>query len=115
MYTLLRAKSLITKAEEAKIPLSEVKQPEGWEAQEIEQKLYRFKELVSYTYSELAPQHMVTYLTEIASLFNSFYGSGKIVDPNDPTSSYKVGITEAVSVVLTNGLGILGIKVPNKM
>jgi arginyl-tRNA synthetase len=115
LYTLLRAKSLITKAEEAKIPLSEVKQPEGWEAQEIEQKLYRFKELVSYTYSELAPQHMVTYLTEIASLFNSFYGSGKIVDADDPSSPYRVGITEAVSVVLTNGLDILGIKVPEKM
>jgi arginyl-tRNA synthetase len=115
LYTLLRTKSLIKKAEELNIPLAEVTQPEGWEITELEKKLYRFKELIIYSYEELAPQHLVTYLTEIASLFNSFYGAGKIVDAEDVTSPYKVGITEAVNVVLSNGLDILGIKVPEKM
>jgi len=115
LYTLLRTKSLIKKAEERNIPLAEVTQPEGWEITELEKKLYRFKELIVYSYEELAPQHLVTYLTEIASLFNSFYGAGKIVDAEDVSSPYKVGITEAVNVVLSNGLDILGIKVPEKM
>jgi len=64
---------------------------------------------------EYAPHHIVTYLTELASIFNSFYAKEKIIDPSDGASPYKIALTQAVAYTLKSGLRLLGIKVPDKM
>jgi arginyl-tRNA synthetase len=51
----------------------------------------------------------------LAQTFNTFYGQHKIVDSTDPASAYRVALTEAFSIVLKNGLYILGIQAPEKM
>lgn len=89
--------------------------PEGFEVQELERVLYRFPEVVERAGREYAPHHLVTYLTELASLFNSFYAKEKIIDEFDPASPYKVSLTQAVAHTLQNGLHLLGIKVPKRM
>lgn len=113
-YTAVRAKSVLEKAPSSKLQaLSSV--PENWDSTEVERMLYRFPEIVERAGKEYAPHHLVTYLTELASAFNSFYGNNKIISEEDPTSSYKVALTESVYHVLKNGLHLLGIKVPERM
>lgn len=113
-YTAVRAKSVLEKALSSKLQApSSV--PENWEPTEVEKMLYRFPEIVERAGQEYAPHHLVTYLTELASAFNSFYGNNKIISEEDPTSSYKVALTESVYHVLKNGLHLLGIKVPERM
>jgi arginyl-tRNA synthetase len=113
-YTAVRAKSVLEKAPSSKLQaLSSV--PENWDSTEVERMLYRFPEIVERAGQEYAPHHLVTYLTELASAFNSFYGNNKIISEEDPTSSYKVALTESVYHVLKNGLHLLGIKVPERM
>jgi arginyl-tRNA synthetase len=82
---------------------------------ELERLLYRFPEVVAEAFDNTAPQQLVTYLTDIASRFNTLYGQETILDENDEYTPYKLALTDAVRVVLRNGLSILGIRAPHKM
>jgi arginyl-tRNA synthetase len=57
----------------------------------------------------------VTYLTELASEFNSFYAAEKIADPDDEFAPYKVAVASAVALTLKQGLWTLGIEAPERM
>jgi arginyl-tRNA synthetase len=82
---------------------------------QLERLLYRFPEIVLRSAKEFQPHHIANYLIELARTFNTFYGNTKIVDKNDPTSPFKIALTEAFSIVMKNGLNILGIEAPEKM
>jgi arginyl-tRNA synthetase len=129
-YAYTRAKSILKKAKEEKIPtfsrssgrvasvFSQAKQTKLAQPDTrkyLESFLYRFPEVVEKSMKEYAPHHVLTYLTNLAQTFNTFYAHEQIVNPDDPNSSYKVALTEAFSVVLANGLYILGIPAPEKM
>jgi arginyl-tRNA synthetase len=112
-YTHARIHTLIEKGLEQGIAASI--QPDQ-EVSDIEKLLYRFPEIVESAVSEYAPNYIVTYLLEIARAFNSFYGSNKIIDAENPeTSSHRLAIARATQIVLRNGLDMLGIEAPNKM
>ncbi len=80
---------------------------------ELERLLYRFPEVVERGVREYEPHHVTTYLTELASAFNSWYAQGRII--GDEYESYKVGLTSAFALTMKNGLAVLGIKAPEAM
>jgi len=88
---------------------------EGWEITELERLLYQFPEIVERSAYQLEPHHLATYLTRLASVFNSFYASERIADSEDVHAPYKVALTSACGHVLENGLKVLGIQAPQKM
>lgn len=118
-YTYVRAKSILEKAASFGIIDSnkpiEFKVPQDHKPNLVEKLIVRFPEVVERAGKEYAPHLIVTYLTELAGAFNSWYGQGKIVDEKDPDSLYKVALTKAVSITIKNGLNLLGIGVPEKM
>ncbi|MEY2640701.1 MAG: hypothetical protein RL150_94 [Candidatus Parcubacteria bacterium] len=114
-YTAMRAKSLLTRAEAAGIAVGQAVQPEGWQVTTVEKMLDRFPEVLESAHDGLAPQHLVTYLTELAAAFNAFYAQGQIVNAADASSPYRVGITNAVLTTLTNGIAALGMRLPAQM
>ena len=121
-YSAVRAKSILEKAKKEKIKsstkfqrLSLDSKDRLWNVTEVEKLLYRFPEVVEIAAREYAPQKLVTYLLELSGAFNSFYAKEKIVDSSDKNSPYKVAVTKAFLTTLTNGLELLGIKVPEKM
>jgi len=119
-YSYARAKSILRKAKEEKISSlfkfwSIGKVSDKREITELEKILYRFPEVVERAGGEYSPHYIATYLIELASSFNNFYAKGKIVDKQDAGSAYKVALTEAFSIVLKNGLNLLGIQAPEKM
>ena len=113
-YSYARANSILEKAKENNIVKSD-KLPENWQTTELEKILYRFPEVILRSGQEFAPHYVVNYLTELARAYNSFYGNTQIIDEKDSTSSYKVALSEAFSLVMKNGLNILGIPVLEKM
>lgn len=114
-YTYVRAKSVLSKASSSKLQAPSPI-PGDWETTELEKMLYRFPEVVERAGKEYAPHYLVTYLTELASAFNGFYGNEKIIDENDLLgSSYKLALTEALAHTLKNGLHLLGVKSPERM
>ena len=79
----------------------------------VERLLYRFPEIIERAYLELAPQHIVTYLIELAGAFNSYYAKYQILGSEG--EKYRLALTKAVATVLKNGLQILAIPVLEKM
>lgn len=80
----------------------------------VEKLLYRFPEVVARAAREYEPHYVATYLTELASAFNSWYAKEQILDGTD-VQNYKLAITEAVANTIKNGLWVLGIEAPEKM
>jgi arginyl-tRNA synthetase len=122
-YSYARANSVLEKAKKENIlpgflfSKSDFKNLEksDFGISEIEKLLYRFPEIVFRSAQEFEPHYIANYLIELARAYNTFYGNTKIIDKDDPTSPYKVALTFAFSVVIKNGLYLLGIKVPERM
>lgn len=81
----------------------------------IERLLYRFPEVVGQSAQEREPHHIVTFLIELSSTFNTFYAQEKIADTADECAPYKAAVAKAVGQTLRNGLYLLGINAPNRM
>ncbi len=82
---------------------------------EIEKILYRFPEVVLSAQRERSPHHLVTYLTALASAFNSFYAQEKIIDVEDEYAPFKIALASAVRTTLRNGMYLLGVRAVEKM
>ena len=117
-YSTVRANSVLSKAGVSRTRLDsylEVEPPSGWVTTDLERYSERFSSVVERAGREYAPHYLVTYLVELAGEFNSFYAEHKIINENDPASPYKLFITKVFADVMTEGLNILGIKVPERM
>ncbi len=112
-YATVRANAILIKAKEENISTDMEQVPEKVEF--LEKLLLRFPEIIERARTEYSPNYIITYLTEISSAFNSYYSIYKIVDVKDALSPYRVSITRFFVQVMTNGLWVLGIKVPKRM
>lgn len=75
--------------------------------------LIHFPEVVSTTAEKYAPNLIVNYLFDLASLFNIFYEKHRIIGSDRET--FRLGLTEGVGQVLKNGLNLLGIPAPERV
>jgi arginyl-tRNA synthetase len=112
-YTHARALSVLEKAQGVGILPQLTLIPET--SYILERILYRFPEVIEAALAERAPHLLVTYLTQLAGEFNTFYAHEKIADPTDKYAPYKVLLTRAVAITLKNGLWTLGMEAPEKM
>lgn len=114
-YTHARINSVLEKARSAGVSSEVSADNVPAEAYEIEKILYRFPEVVEEAFLAREPHQVATFLTDLASSFNSFYGNEKIADPSDMHAPYKCLLSAAVKQTLKNGLWMLAIKAPNHM
>ncbi len=112
-YSATRARSICRKSKEAGIKPS-LKNPTDVTIN-IERILERFPAVTLRAIEDRAPHHIATYLIELAGAFNNFYANEQIISETDTTSGYRVAVSGAVANVLSKGLYLLGIKVPEKM
>ncbi|MFN3188157.1 MAG: arginine--tRNA ligase [Candidatus Paceibacteria bacterium] len=112
-YTYARALSVLEKAKAQGVTPKLAMMPET--PYQIERILYRFPEVVVEALRERAPHHVVTFLTQLAGEFNTFYAHEKIADSTDEYAPYKALLTSAVATTLKNGLRTLGIKAPERL
>jgi arginyl-tRNA synthetase len=113
LYSAVRAKSILDKAEKAGIKASLEKVDA--DIAMVERMVARYGEVVARAGVEMAPHQIALYLIELSSAFNSWYGNTKIVDAEDVHSPWRVAVTASVRIVLENGLALLGMKVPERM
>ncbi len=124
-YSCVRARAVLSKAEKEGVApatvtssgatASEAPIEIGAAGEKLEKFLGRFPEIIERSWAERSPHHIAGYLVELAGMFNSFYANTQIVVKEDVAVPYKVALTKAFSVVMENGLNLLGIKVPDKM
>lgn len=117
-YAAVRAQKVLGKIFESqsKQTSKEITQ-NSWTLNDFEKslikKVMQYKSVLEETVKELAPSKICTYLYEIAQEFSRFYENVQVVG-----SDFEVERGEIVLAylkVLTHGLSLLGIEVPEKM
>jgi arginyl-tRNA synthetase len=83
---------------------------------ELAKKLLEFGPVVTQVAETAEPHRLCSYLFELASLFTSFYEQCPVLKADDEeTRSSRLALCAAVLRVLTVGLGLLGVPVPDRM
>lgn len=74
-----------------------------------------FNDTIESALEKYEPSIISRYLVDVAESYSSFYNSNKIINDDKELQDARVYLTYMVNVTLTNGLGLLGIEVPDKM
>ncbi len=109
-YATVRAQAVINKSNKE---ISIDKLPDSVSL--LEKMILRFPEVIERSRKEYAPHHIITYLTELSSAFNSYYAQNQIIDEKDQISPYRIALTKVFVEIMKNGLWLLGIRVPKRM
>jgi len=117
-YAHARIHSIFKKAQETRIKPAE----ENFELlqEKAETSLIKllghFSHVLQVCHQELDPYALLVYLMQVATDFHRFYDCHRVIDPAQPKlSAQRLGLIEAVRIVLANGLGMLGISQPQRM
>lgn len=112
-YTYARIKSLLSHKINTEINYNEIIIDEyTWN---IIFKLSDFENIIMKAKEGYDPSLIAKYLLELAGLFNKFYANVKIIDNDEEMSAFRLNVALSTSIVIKEGLRILGIETPNKM
>jgi len=112
-YAHTRALSLIREAKKAGISAQISDTPVSGAREILARIILHFPDAVARSARELEPHHVTTYLTELASTFNSWYASERLIGGENP--EFGLLLTEATEKILAQGLDMLAIRAPEKM
>jgi len=113
-YTIARTKSVLQKSGNKEVKNFKSK-PDGINTEELSvlRALSRFSDVIVGAAKNYSPNLLANYLFDLAQKYNNFYNQHRIIGGEN--EEVRIALTGGVSVVLKNGLGILGIETPEKM
>jgi arginyl-tRNA synthetase len=76
-------------------------------------KLTEYPDALAQATVEFSPHYLCTYLYELAQIFNRFYENSKVI--GDDREQLRSRLVKAYTIVLGNGLRVLGIPTPERM
>ncbi len=117
-YTYARIQSIKRKAAEAGIGTAAADTTYAPNAKEVEviQKLDAFKVAVRDAGENYNPAGIANYCYELTKLFNQFYHDYSILSADtDAEKAFRLKLAANVGKTLRNGMGLLGIEVPERM
>lgn len=77
--------------------------------------IVRFGEVVPTVLDDFRPNLLANYLLELARAFHSFYEACPVLKSEEPARGSRLALCELTSRVLSKGLDLLGIRVPERM
>ncbi|HDY75334.1 MAG TPA: arginine--tRNA ligase [Candidatus Marinimicrobia bacterium] len=75
----------------------------------------QFTDIMEIAYKTLEPQGIANYLQDLATKFHKFYSECRVITDNHELTSARIALINAVKVILSNGLKVLGITTPERM
>ena len=118
-YTYARIRSVLRKAEEAGYnPGKFSGNTSGTEEKEVEiiKRIVRFPEVVEEAGINYSPSLIANYCYELAKEFNQFYHDHSILNAESKDKrEFRLAMSIVVARVLQNGMGLLGIEMPERM
>jgi len=121
-YAHARVCSVLRRAQEADVPLSDTPNLVDVSEFSLARKLAEWPRLVEIAAREHEPHRIAFYLYELASEFHALWNKGneiptlRFLQDGDPAASAaKVALPRAVAVVISAGLGILGVTPATQM
>lgn len=118
-YTYARIRSILRKAQDAGIALSE-ELPTGVEIstkeEEIIQRLADFRGVVEAAGEDYSPSGIANYCYELVKLYNQFYHEFQILREEDVAKrNFRLILSRNVAKVVRLGMELLGIEMPERM
>jgi len=110
-YAFARACSVLRKSGEETFAFSGLKDGESWE---IVKRLHAFPEKVLQAFNGYDPSVIAKYVLDLAKAFNKYYGAVRILETDEERPS-RLALVKAITIVLEEGLRLLGIKAPEQM
>lgn len=77
--------------------------------------LYEFPEIIIKARKNADPSVIAKYLLNLSGDYNKLYGNVKMLDQDPIKTEFHLTISRCVSIVLTEGMRLLGIQMPNQM
>ena len=77
--------------------------------------MYEFPNVIIDAAEKYEPSVVTRHLIDIAQGFNRFYHEEHILVPDEAEKLAKIALVKAARDTIANGLGLLGIKAPEKM
>lgn len=119
LYTIVRTKSLLAKAADQGITVSEDTGilPASSAAQtDVMLALSKWGEAVQTAYAELAPHKICQFVYELSDAFNKFYHETKILTAeNEADRASYIQLCRMVGEVLETAIDLLGLEAPDRM
>jgi arginyl-tRNA synthetase len=75
----------------------------------------RFGELLPAVLEDFRPNLLANYLLELARAFHSFFEACPVLKSDEPVRSSRLALCDLTGRILTTGLGLLGIRCPERM
>lgn len=118
-YTYARIRSILRKAQDAGITLTE-ELPTGVEIstkeEEIIQRLADFRGVVEAAGEDYSPSGIANYCYELVKLYNQFYHEFQILREEDAAKrNFRLILSRNVAKVVRLGMELLGIEMPERM
>lgn len=113
-YTHARIKSILRKHSFTDLPISSL--PLEKEEKKLLLQLEQYAHVLEMAASSLDPSIVANYVFQLAQSFNSFYAGFSIGNAeSEEKKQLRLKMSKMVSVVLSSGMELLGIKMPEKM
>ncbi len=119
-YSYVRIQSIFRKAAESGLtvePLSADHSLILTEEAEIllAKRLNQFGEILPAVLVDYKPSSLATYLFDLAGCFHNFFESCPVLKSDEPVRSSRLALCHLTGRLLREGLGMLGIEVPDRM
>jgi len=103
------------KKEYKKVSLIERNEEEKKELIEIIKRLSQYPEIVRKCAERYEPHHLTGYLQDLAKCFHHYYDRYRILSSDRNATVFRLKLVRAIQLVISNGLGLLGISAPERM
>ena len=117
-YTYARIKSVLRKAEESGVVISDLQADLQLSDKEagLVQTLAAFPAVVAQAGVEYSPSQIANYIYDLVKQYNQFYHDFQILkEENEALRSFRLVLSRNVAKVISRGMSLLGIQVPEKM
>lgn len=115
-YTYARSRSILREAGEVKFSAENMSILDSDSEVSLIKTLGKFPDVVEKAAENYAPNLICTYLFDLAQKFNSFYKNNPVLKAKkEEEKNARLNLTRATSIVIQNGLNLLGIKTVERM
>ena len=111
-YTYARCKAVLRKAGDYTIG-NEVELVE--KERQLLRNLLEFRNTVSLAADEMNPATISNYCIEIAKTYNQFYHDNQILKADESLKGFRLALTALTAETIKTAMGLLGIRVPERM
>ena len=114
-YTHARCLSVLAKAANADLTIADYGSLVDDTAKDIVRALDRYPSLLVDAADKNEPSMITRHVLDVCKLYNKYYFDNKILSADPGVREARLALTRAVATLVENGMGILGIRLPDKM